>query len=681
VSTAASIVVFSVKDSGNNVSQTTVTVNFTLFTNAIQYLGVGGGGGGGAMGAGGAGGVAVGTVAVSACNSINVTVGTGGCGATATLSPGYGTRGGDTVISGTGFSTVTALGGGGGGFNGCASIPSMSGGSGGGSGGLTPGSGGSSLQSSQNSGIPGITNLGNPGGTGSNQYVGGGGGGGGSAGPTSGTGGSGYTWSYTGNTYAGGGGGGGVAATPALPTGNPSSSGGSGGGGTGIPGAGCLTITRGTDGLGGGGGGGGFSTNNPPSRGGGVGGSGTAIFAYSATSQLFFGGTVTPGASNPAAPGYYVHRFTSPGTFTYRGPLATLVATGSGVTANSTIVNLPVNFYPFGSVTGGYSPYTYYITAGTLPTGITLNTSNGLVSGTPITVQGPSSVTFAVKDLNNTTTSTTVSVSFTVLTIPATASATTSQSLTSGTAMTSFNPLTATGGFTPYTYYISTGTLPTGITLDSSTGLVSGTPTIAQVAGSVTFAVKDAQNNQATTTTTVSFAVVPLAYTAYYVAVGGGTGGQGGCRAPYPPGVPGAVTTGSTAFVKGVTYSVSVGPSGSYGQPSGYFCRNGSPAGGTSLSGPGGSIVSAGVGGGGSSIIWPYTGQTYGGGLYGSGGQGGVSPSGFCGAGSGGQAGVLVIAVPSAGYSGSSTGASISNPAVAPGFTVLGFGGPGTYRA
>src|ERR1035437_7736616 len=39
-------------------------------------------------------------------------------------------------------------------------------------------------------------------------------------------------------------------------------------------------------------------------------------------------------------------------------------------------------------VTGGTSPYTYSIQAGTLPTGITLNTSTGVISGTDSTDSG-----------------------------------------------------------------------------------------------------------------------------------------------------------------------------------------------------------------------------------------------------------------------------------------------------
>jgi len=37
--------------------------------------------------------------------------------------------------------------------------------------------------------------------------------------------------------------------------------------------------------------------------------------------------------------------------------------------------------------------------------------------------------------------------------------------------------LVATGGFVPYTWTISQGILPAGLTLNATTGLISGTPT------------------------------------------------------------------------------------------------------------------------------------------------------------------------------------------------------------
>lgn len=51
--------------------------------------------------------------------------------------------------------------------------------------------------------------------------------------------------------------------------------------------------------------------------------------------------------------------------------------------------------------------------------------------------------------------------------------------------------LTATGGVPPYTYSITSGTLPAGLSLNGSTGLISGTPTTQVSLDAVTFAVTD----------------------------------------------------------------------------------------------------------------------------------------------------------------------------------------------
>jgi len=84
---------------------------------------------------------------------------------------------------------------------------------------------------------------------------------------------------------------------------------------------------------------------------------------------------------------------------------------------------------------------------------------------------------------------------------------TTAQNLTANTAMTSFSPLTPSGGATPYTYSY-TGTLPTGLSFDTSTGAVTGTPTVAYATANLVFSVRDAVNTYANTTSTVSFIVI-----------------------------------------------------------------------------------------------------------------------------------------------------------------------------
>ena len=81
------------------------------------------------------------------------------------------------------------------------------------------------------------------------------------------------------------------------------------------------------------------------------------------------------------------------------------------------------------------------------------------------------------------------------------------QVLTVGQAGYALQPLTATGGKLPYVYEMQVGALPIGLSLDATTGLVTGEPAMTQLATSVVFRVRDAEGRYASTTSTVRFAV------------------------------------------------------------------------------------------------------------------------------------------------------------------------------
>ena len=63
--------------------------------------------------------------------------------------------------------------------------------------------------------------------------------------------------------------------------------------------------------------------------------------------------------------------------------------------------------------------------------------------------------------------------------------------------------LSAAGGTTPYTWSISSGSLPAGLTLNTSTGVVSGTPTLAGTS-SFTAKVTDSKGKTATFATSIT---------------------------------------------------------------------------------------------------------------------------------------------------------------------------------
>jgi Putative Ig domain len=189
------------------------------------------------------------------------------------------------------------------------------------------------------------------------------------------------------------------------------------------------------------------------------------------------------------------------------GAAIPISATATTTAQSLTVGTAMTSFSPL-TASDGATPYTYSYT-GTLPTGLSFSASTGAVTGTPTAVYAAANLVFSVRDANNNYASTTSIVSFTVgAAIPISATATTTaQNLTFEIAMASFTPLTPSGGVTPYTYRY-TGTLPTGLNFNTSTGAVTGTPTAIYATANLVFSVKDANNVAASTTSTVSFTVV-----------------------------------------------------------------------------------------------------------------------------------------------------------------------------
>lgn len=125
------------------------------------------------------------------------------------------------------------------------------------------------------------------------------------------------------------------------------------------------------------------------------------------------------------------------------------------------------------SATGGTAPYTFAVTTGSLPAGLSL--VSGAITGTP---GSPDSETFTITATDSLgcegARSYTVSTSCPVITVnPA--------SLPDATVGVAYNQtLSATGGTAAYTFAVTSGALPAGFTLTGDT--ISGTPTTAATA-------------------------------------------------------------------------------------------------------------------------------------------------------------------------------------------------------
>jgi hypothetical protein len=182
---------------------------------------------------------------------------------------------------------------------------------------------------------------------------------------------------------------------------------------------------------------------------------------------------------------------------------------------------------------GGTAPYSWALTGGTLPAGLSFAT-NGAITGTPAAAAS-ASLTFKVTDAGKPAQTATTTLSL-VVTAPQLAITTTS--LPNGAVGTAYSAsLAASGGTLPYTWQLSSGTLPAGLSF--SGGLISGIPTAAVSSASLTFIVVDSSKpaQSATTTLTLSISAAKLvvstsslpkgqigaAYTASLAASGGTT--------------------------------------------------------------------------------------------------------------------------------------------------------------
>ena len=100
----------------------------------------------------------------------------------------------------------------------------------------------------------------------------------------------------------------------------------------------------------------------------------------------------------------------------YIQPITPITATAGSVTSVSGNTTTAITaFFPFAQVQNGTPPYTYFVSAGVLPTGIAIDSSNGIVYGRPTATQGLGNVTFSVRDSNFVSAATTVIVGFTVV--------------------------------------------------------------------------------------------------------------------------------------------------------------------------------------------------------------------------------------------------------------------------
>ena len=184
---------------------------------------------------------------------------------------------------------------------------------------------------------------------------------------------------------------------------------------------------------------------------------------------------------------------------TSRPPTPVLPLVISPAALPTAVINVPYSVTLTSA--GGKGPFTWAMASGTLPPGLTISTA-GVISGTPTAL---GTTTFKVQVTDSQTPTAAVDIASKSITVNAALSITTS-SLTAGSVNVPYSAsLAATGGVPPYTWSITSGSLPTGLTLSTSGG-ISGTPT-SQQTSSFTVQVSDSQTTPATATAPLSLTI------------------------------------------------------------------------------------------------------------------------------------------------------------------------------
>ena len=183
------------------------------------------------------------------------------------------------------------------------------------------------------------------------------------------------------------------------------------------------------------------------------------------------------------------------------------IVIASGLIITTTLLSAGSVGVPYSAAlqaSGGTGSLSWSVTAGSLPAGFTLDSGAGTISGTP-TVSGISKFTVIVTDSGTPAQTATQKLSITIMS-GLTISTTT---LADGTVNVAYSATVEENyGTLPVSWSISSGTLPSGLSIDAATGNISGTPTVAGTSN-FTVMVTDSSTPPQTTTQSLSITINP----------------------------------------------------------------------------------------------------------------------------------------------------------------------------
>lgn len=201
------------------------------------------------------------------------------------------------------------------------------------------------------------------------------------------------------------------------------------------------------------------------------------------TTQYSFTVVVSDYANNGSTPFAVTQAYTI--SVTPPTPLTISTTSLPAATTNTRYAAPPI------SAAGGVLPLTWTL-IGTLPPGLALSPTSGQISGVPTTT-GLYALAVQAKDNTLPTNQTATSQNLTInVQAPQPLLITTSTLPTATTATPYSTPLQAIGGVPPYTWTITSGLLPSGLSL-ASNGVLSGTPILVTANDQFTVQVTDSE--------------------------------------------------------------------------------------------------------------------------------------------------------------------------------------------
>ena len=345
------------------------------------------------------------------------------------------------------------------------------------------------------------------------------------------------------------------------------------------------------------------------------------------------------------------------------GGTVTITAINEGVAANYDVNN---NF----TFTTGSTFSAFSLVSGSLPTGTSLNTSSGVISGTA-THDGTYTFTIRATDTDGDTVD--QAYTFTINNVVPTSDGgtvtiTAINELSAGSYDVDNNFTFATGS-TFSAYSLQSGSLPAGMSLNTSTGVISGTASNIGSTTTSTFTIRGTDTDGDTVDQAYSWTINNLAeQTQTFTSsgnwtapagvdnvnvnvIGGGGGGGGGVASDNTAhttggtGGDGGFYTANVSVSAGTTYSINVGAGGNKGNQANQTAAGSGNSGGSSRFGNnttangGGGGGGAAHGGNGANAPNGTPDANDGTGSYGGGGAGGYS----WGQASNGQGGRVIV--------------------------------------